>query len=196
MIAACWPPRRGWSWPWRLGWAWTWSWPWSRRGGLGRRLARSAARVAPIVVAGLTLALAFGAAQPPDPSPPRADAAKTRSGPVALTTAVSPREAVARGRTAYLAGKYEEALAAFDDAIRAASPAAIPRYDAAAALFALGRFDEARVRYDEARDRADAALATKIDYALGNTALALRDVPGAIAYYNSCIASTAREARA
>ena len=65
-------------------------------------------------------------------------------------------------------------------------------YDAAAVLFRLGRYEEARDRYTEARAHADDALRTKIDYAMGNTALAMGDVPGAIAAYDVCIASTAR----
>jgi Ca-activated chloride channel family protein len=56
----------------------------------------------------------------------------------------------------------------------------------------MGRFEDARTRYIVARECADAALQTKIDYALGNTALAMGDVPGAIAAYDACISSTAR----
>ena len=37
-------------------------------------------------------------------------------------------------------------------------------------------------------------LRTKIDYALGNTALAEGDIPGAIRSYDDCVASTARGA--
>jgi Ca-activated chloride channel family protein len=113
------------------------------------------------------------------------------------------REAVSRGLAAYEAsrreadreaGRLEESLAAFEDAIRAAPASAVPRYDAAAVLFRLGRYEEARQRYTEAAARADDALRTKIGYALGNTALALGDVPTAIAAYDACIASTARGA--
>ena len=68
---------------------------------------------------------------------------------------------------------------------------AVPRYNAAATLFQLGRYAEARQRYLEARERADAFLRTKIDYALGNTALAEGDIPGAIRSYDECVASTA-----
>lgn len=194
IIGACWPPRRGWSWSVRLGWVWRWPlpWPWSRRARLARRLARDAARVTILLAAGPALALAIGAAQPP----PGPEAGKPAARPASPKTALDPstrraRESVERGRAAYAAGKYEAALSAFEDAVRFAPEAAVPHYDAAAALFALGRFDEARAHYLEAREHADAALATKIDYALGNTALALRDVAGAIAAYDSCIASTA-----
>lgn len=196
IIAACWPPRRGWSWPVRLGWGWTWflAWPWSRRARLSRRLARDVARFMLVLAAGPILALTIGAAQPPSNKEARRSAARQAS-PANMTPTVPStpraRESVDQGRAAYAAGKYEAALSAFEEAVRFAPDDAIPRYDTAAALFALGRFDEARVQYREARKLADAALATKIDYALGNTALALRDVPAAIAAYDSCIASTA-----
>ena len=49
---------------------------------------------------------------------------------------------------------------------------------------------EAQALYNEARTRADAGLRTKIDYALGNTALALGDLAAAIRHYDDCLAST------
>ena len=51
-----------------------------------------------------------------------------------------------------------------------------------------------RCLYQAARIRADAALRTKTDYALGNTALALGDFPAAIRHHDDCLASTARGA--
>ena len=53
----------------------------------------------------------------------------------------------------------------------------------------------ARQRYLEARERAGSFLRTKIDYALGNTALAEGDIPGAIRSYDECVASTAQARR-
>ena len=167
LFAACWPPGRGWSWP--LGWGW------GRPRRIGRRRVEAIARVGWIAVA---CGLIAGAGRPP--------------GPDGQGRPIPASESVARGQTAYAQGRIEEALAAFEEAIRSAPAAAVPRYDAAAALFRLGRYGEARERYTEARERADDALRTKIDYALGNTAMALGDVAGAIAAYDSCIASTAR----
>jgi hypothetical protein len=106
----------------------------------------------------------------------------------------SAAEAVAQGQAAYGIGRLDEALAAFDTAIARAPGLAIPRYNAAATLFQLGRFTEARQRYLEARERAGRSLQTKIDYALGNTALVEGDIPGAIRSYDLCLASTARGA--
>jgi Ca-activated chloride channel family protein len=103
-------------------------------------------------------------------------------------------EAVARGQAVYGFGRFEEALAAFDAAITRAPEAAIARYNSGATLFQLGRYAEARQRYIEARERAGRYLQTKIDYVLGNTALAEGDVPGAIGSYDRCLASTARGA--
>ncbi len=58
----------------------------------------------------------------------------------------------------------------------------------------MGQYEAARQRYLEASQLADSSLRTKIDFALGNTALALGDIPGAIGSYDTCIASTVRGA--
>ena len=50
------------------------------------------------------------------------------------------------------------------------------------------------LRYREARERAGPGLRTKIDYALGNTSLALGDVAAALRHYDACLASTVRGA--
>ena len=98
---------------------------------------------------------------------------------------------MARGDGAYAEGRFAEALASFEAAITLAPGQPIPRYNAAAALFQLQRHDEARQQYQEARERADAGLRVKIDYALGNVALALGDIPGAVEHYDHCLSSTA-----
>ena len=102
----------------------------------------------------------------------------------------TPAGLVAQGRLAYDAGRFTEALEAFDRAIALDPAAAIPRYDAASALFQLRRFPEAITRYEEARERGDAGLAVKIDYAMGNAALSMGKIPEAIARYDACLAST------
>jgi len=104
----------------------------------------------------------------------------------------SPRRLVDRGRAAYGAGRFDEALAAFDAASAAAPSAAIPRYNAAAALFALRRYPEAIARYRRARDLGDPALGVKVDYAMGNAYLMGDDPATAIRHYDACIASTVR----
>jgi len=100
--------------------------------------------------------------------------------------------AVARGRDAYAAGRFDEALAAFESAAALAPGRAVPDYDVAATLYSLGRPAEAVDRYRKAREHAGAALRTKIDFALGNAAVALGDLPAAIRSYDACIASAAR----
>ena len=186
LMAGCWPPGRGWSW--RGGWLWRGVWSWRRR-------AKDLGRVSlALVLAGVVT----GAGQPPGglrvvagglwavfTGPPS-------SGVRDPVRSESAAESVARGRTAYETKGFDEALAHFEAAARLAPNAAVPQYDAAAVLFQLGRYKEAGQRYLEARRLADSFLRTKIDYALGNTALALGDVPGAIQYYDECIASTAR----
>ena len=67
----------------------------------------------------------------------------------------------------------------------------MPRYDAAATLFRMERYADAADAYAVARQTAGAGLRTKIDYALGNTALALGDAHAAIAHYDACLASQA-----
>jgi Ca-activated chloride channel homolog len=97
---------------------------------------------------------------------------------------------VARGQRAYASGQFAEALEAFDRAIELEPEAAVPRFDAASALFQLRRFPEAITRYEEARSQGDAALSIKVDYALGNAQLALGDVAEALARYDACLATT------
>jgi Ca-activated chloride channel family protein len=103
----------------------------------------------------------------------------------------SAADQVQTGRTAYERGKLDEALAAFQAAIALAPDEPVPRYDAAAALFALKRYGEARDLYQQAREHAGPSLRTKIDFALGNTALALGDIVEAVEQYDQCLASTA-----
>jgi Ca-activated chloride channel family protein len=155
-------------WPYGRGWGWTWHWSWRwRRSVKNLNLGRAALLIA---VAGVMTGASDGPSKPHDES---------------------AAEAVARGQAAYDAGQLDDALATFESAIQLAPQRAVPWYNAAATLFQLGRYAEARQRYVEARERADSFLRTKIDYALGNTALVLGEIPAAIAYYDACLASTA-----
>jgi Ca-activated chloride channel homolog len=97
---------------------------------------------------------------------------------------------IAQGQRVYEAGRFVEALEAFDRAIVLEPAAAVPRFDAASALFQLRRYPEALQRYEEARERGDDRLSIKVDYALGNTQLALGDVAEALARYDACLATT------
>ena len=155
-------------WPYGRGWGWTWHWSW--------RWQRPVKNLNPVRAA-FVIAMAGMLSGAGDvPSKPR------------LETAA---EAVARGQAAYNASHLDDALAAFETAIQREPQRAVPWYDAAATLYQLGRFADARQRYVEARKHADGFLRTKIDYALGNTALLLGDVPAAIASYDDCLESTA-----
>jgi Ca-activated chloride channel family protein len=107
----------------------------------------------------------------------------------AATPPRTAREAVEHGNTAFRAGALSEALGAFEAAIALDPKSPIPRYNAGAVLYAAQRFDEAAERYEEASARADAALKTKIDYALGNAALAQGSIALAIQHYDHCLAS-------
>lgn len=101
----------------------------------------------------------------------------------------SARSAIRRGSEAYQRGDFRKALEAFEIAIPLAPESPLPRFDAASALFRLNQFERAEIRYREARDRAGSnpSLRARIDFALGNTALALGDVPNAIEHYDRCL---------
>jgi Ca-activated chloride channel family protein len=110
------------------------------------------------------------------------------------STITAPRELIAKGMEAYRAQDFRTALAAFEQAIARAPHAAVPRYNAAAALFQLKQYEASLARYEESRSRAGAALRIKIDYALGNAALALGEFNAAIVHYDECVASRAQGA--
>ena len=172
-LSGCWPGGR-------IG---PWRWVWSRVAG--------AVLLGGLAVAGIGAGQGQGnGSLPPDPG-----AAGTRTISHSAQAGIPPgapaAALVARGESAYLAGQFTEALSMFEAAIERAPGQPIPRYDAAATLFQLQRYEEARQRYQEARDRASTALRTKIDYALGNVALVLGDIAGAVEHYDHCLASTA-----
>lgn len=108
----------------------------------------------------------------------------------ATDVADSAAQSVDKGLASYRAGRFEAAQAEFDAAVRHAPSLAVPRYNAAAARYRLGKYAEAHAGYLEARARAGPALRTKIDYALGNSALALGNIAAAIGHYDDCLAST------
>jgi Ca-activated chloride channel family protein len=144
-----------------------WRWIWSRAtGGL--------------LIAGIAL-LGIGAGQ-------RDDGPSGKRG-----TSDTAVELVRQGQAAYEEGKLNEALAAFEAATRLVPEQPVPRYDAAATLFRLERYAEARDLYLQARKTAGPALQMKIDYALGNTALGLGEIASAVEDYDRCMASTARD---
>ena len=101
----------------------------------------------------------------------------------------SPATAVAEGRRAYHAGEYGAARAAFERAIALDPRPAVSHYDAGSACFQSRAFADAEAHYRAARERADAGLRTRIDFALGNSALARGDIPGALRDYDACLAS-------
>jgi Ca-activated chloride channel family protein len=103
----------------------------------------------------------------------------------------SAASAVEAGRALYAAGRWADALAAFERAMALDPGAPVPRYDAAATLFQMARYQEALDDYTLSRGSAPSALRTRIDYGLANTALALGDIAGAIAHYDACLASRA-----
>jgi Ca-activated chloride channel family protein len=157
----------------RRGWTWRWTWTWTLP--RGRSIPIQKAGLGSIVLAGCSaIAGAVGPAQP---------------GKSDL-----PAEMIAQGQAAYGERRWADALRAFEIVISLVPRSPIPRYDAAAALFQLGWFENAHDRYLEARQLADPILQTKIDFVLGNTCLRLGDIAGAIAMYDRCLASKAQGA--
>ena len=65
---------------------------------------------------------------------------RQRRKPGANPAAMTAAEAVEAGRTAYGAGRWAEALAAFELAVAIEPKAAVPRYDVAATLFQMERY--------------------------------------------------------
>ncbi len=108
----------------------------------------------------------------------------------AANQAETPEKAVAEGNAHYQAGDLPQALAAFEQAARLAPQDPIPRYNAGAVLYQLGRFGEAIEHYRDARKWANEALQTKVDFAIGNTSVALGDLTSALRHYDLCMAST------
>jgi Ca-activated chloride channel family protein len=151
----------------------------------------------------LVLALIAGDRPPSTPSvtesiaasgkvnPTRSAVADGATAPGLRSSSVSAAAAVEAGVAAYRRGQYEAAFVSFEAAASRVPDRPEPRYDAAAALFQLGRFVEARERYREARERAGPALRTKIDFAMGNAALVQGEIAEAIAHYDDCLASKA-----
>ncbi len=164
LIVGCLPANRNWH------WHWTWYWRW-RTGSTWRRTARGFAPVSALIA----VIFATGAASDSPQAP-----------------AESAQLAVARGKALYDSRKYEEALQSFQSAIERAPDSAVARYNAAAALYMLKRHAQAMERYQDARLRAGTILRMKIDYALGNTSLALGEATAAIKHYDDCLNSTAK----
>ncbi|WP_435015662.1 vWA domain-containing protein [Tundrisphaera sp. TA3] len=96
---------------------------------------------------------------------------------------------VGRGRAEYQAGRFAEAIEAFEQAGRLGPSSPIPPYDAATALYQLGRYPEAIDAYRKSSPMAGPRLRLKIDYGLGNALLASGDLPGALTAYDACLAS-------
>ena len=108
------------------------------------------------------------------------------------------RRASNRGDLAYRRGDYPAALAFYHRAAALDPGSPIPPFNAGAALFQLGRYEEARARYRVARTRTapDSPLRTQVDYALGNASAALGEDREAVEHYDACLASWADGPRA
>ncbi len=88
----------------------------------------------------------------------------------ALGWAASPRELIEQGNAHYVAGRFAEALDCYEQAGERAPAqfAAELLHNRAAALFKLGRRDDARELWTRVRDVGDTAQAARATYNLGN----------------------------
>jgi Ca-activated chloride channel family protein len=103
-------------------------------------------------------------------------------------------EPIEAGNADYAAGRFRASLSAFERAIALDRRSAIARYNAGAALFQLGRYQESEARYREARDLAGAGLQLKIDFALGHLAALQGRFAEAVRLYDACLESPAQGA--
>ena len=103
----------------------------------------------------------------------------------------SPAARIAAGRSAYAAGHFAEALASFERGSPSTPAERSLVITPPRPCSDSNAMPTRSCAYREARERAGSALRTKIDYALGNTALALGDLPAALSHYDDCLASKA-----
>ena len=111
-----------------------------------------------------------------------------------IGAAPAPRQAagaIAEGNASYRRGDFAGALRAFEEAERLAPNAPVPVYNQASALYQLGRFDAALALYRRARGVADARLRARIDFAMGNAAVARGAARDALEHYDACLATRA-----
>ncbi|MGQ0508705.1 MAG: vWA domain-containing protein [Myxococcaceae bacterium] len=94
---------------------------------------------------------------------------------------------VDEGTAAYEAGRYEEALKAFDEAKRALPSSAAVEFNRGNALFRLGRHEEARAAFERAQETDKGSLKQKAYYNLGNTLAQLNKAKEAIAAYRKAL---------
>lgn len=93
------------------------------------------------------------------------------------------------GLTAYRRGEFAAAAAAFERAARFEPGSAVSYYNHASATYQLGEFEAAASLYTTAQRLAtQTSLRAKIEFGLGNVAVARRDLRVALAHYDACLA--------
>jgi tetratricopeptide (TPR) repeat protein len=91
------------------------------------------------------------------------------------------------GMQAYEAGRYDDALAAFENARRELPDNAVVEFDRGNALYKLNRLDEAREAYHRVADLDRGDLGSKDYYNLGNALAELDQPKDAIAAYRKAL---------
>jgi Ca-activated chloride channel family protein len=88
--------------------------------------------------------------------------------PLFLLTSASGLGDIERGNRHYRAGRYAEAVEAYESALRDGSDSSELRYNMGTALLQLGRYEEAEQHFREALDAVDPDLRERTFYNLGN----------------------------
>ena len=106
----------------------------------------------------------------------------------------SAGDAARSGGEAFRKRDFAAAVESFERCIRLDPRSPIARYNAAEALYQLGRDRDAIVRYREAgaRTKNNDLMTLKIHYGLANALLGSGDLRGAISTYDRCLASEAK----
>jgi Ca-activated chloride channel family protein len=108
----------------------------------------------------------------------------------------SPNKAVETGNARMKAGKAEEALAEYDKAVKALPTEPGAHFDRGAALYALGRFDEAREEFLRATEAKATPLKAAAFYNLGNSFFKTEKYGDAIAAYRRALLLDPNDVRA
>ena len=99
----------------------------------------------------------------------------------------APEAKTEQGRKAYAAGRYDEALKAFDEAAAQHPASATLEFNRGSALYKLGRHEEAKQAFLRAAKQAPGALAAQDRYNLGNALAALGERKEAINAYRKAL---------
>jgi tetratricopeptide (TPR) repeat protein len=103
---------------------------------------------------------------------------------------------IQKGREAYTAGRYEDALSAFEEAKKERPNDSAVEFNRGDALMKLGRYDEARQAFQGVADSNQQELRQKATYNLGNVYAATGDTREALKAYRRALTMNPSDAQA